>query len=415
MLEEYFSAPKTLRRLRTGPSAPYIDGFAATLQENGYSVASAVRYLRAAVHLGHFLDSRGMSFSAIDVGISESFRQHLPRCRCPLSNGGIINHHVVFGVKRFHQYLTQLGVCPSEPAPVIEPNEPPLIADFRHWLEVHRGAAPPTVKQYCRGAGELLNALGADPDRWDARQVRTLFIGPTDQGGAATAEKRVTAVRAFLRYLIAQGQCPTDLDKAVPVQAHWRLASLPRCLTSEQLEQLVAACEGDSCNRRRDRAIILLLARLGLRAGDVASMRLVDLEWDNATVRICGKGRYEVRLPLPQDVGEAVIGYLQCRPSGVHSDKLFLRTIAPFGPFVSGDGVSSVVKRALQRAGVKSPAKGAHLLRHTAATEMLRQGIALEQTGLVLRHRGVDTTAYYAKVDMALLKQVAQPWPEVLR
>jgi site-specific recombinase XerD len=415
MLEEYFSAPKTLMRLRTGSSAPYIDGFAASLQENGYSAASAVRYLRAAAHLGHFLDSTGKSFAAIDAGISESFRRHLPNCCCPLSNGGIINHHVVFGVKRFHRYLAQLGVCPSEVAGVTQPSEPPLIAGFRHWLEVHRGAAPPTVKQYCRGAGELLNALGADPSQWDALQVRGLFLDPADQGGAATVERRVTAVRAFLRYLITQGQCQADLDQAVPVQAHWRLASLPRCLTSEQLERLIAACNGGSCNRRRDRAIILLLARLGLRAGDVARMRLVDLEWDSATLRICGKGRYEVRLPLSQDVGEAVIGYLQCRPSGVQSDKVFLRTIAPFGPLAGGDGVSSVVKRALERAGVKSPAKGAHLLRHTAATEMLRQGVPLEQIGSVLRHRGVDTTAYYAKVDMALLKQVAQPWPEVLR
>jgi site-specific recombinase XerD len=415
MLEEYFSAPKTLRRLRTGPSAPYIDGFAAMLQENGYSVASAVRYLRAAAHLGHFLDSRGMSFAAIDAGISESFRRHLPDCCCPLSNGGIINHHVVFGVKRFHQYLVQLGVCSGTPTPVTEPSESPLVTSFRHWLEVHRGAAPPTVRQYCRGAGELLDALGEDPDRWDARQVRALFVGAADPGGAATVEKRVTAVRAFLRFLITQGQCPANLDQAIPAQAHWRLAALPRCLTSEQLERLVAACEGDACNRRRDRAIILLLARLGLRAGDVAGMRLVDLEWENAAVRICGKGRYEVRLPLPQEVGEAVIGYLQCRPSWVQSDKLFLRTIAPFGPLACGDGVSSVVKRALGRAGVKSPAKGAHLLRHTAATEMLRQGIPLEQIGSVLRHQGVDTTAYYAKVDVALLKQVAQPWPEVLR
>lgn len=415
MLEEYFSAPKTLRRLRTGPSAPYIDGFAAALRENGYSAASAIRYLRAAAHLGHFLASRGLSFAAIDAGILERFRRHLPDCCCPLSNGGTVNHHVVFGVKRFHRYLVQVGVCPGEAVGVNEPSEPPLIADFRHWLEVHRGAAATTVKQYCRGAGELLDALGADPGRWDARQVRTVFLGPADQSGAPTVAKRVTAVRAFLRYLIAQGQCPTDLDQAVPIQAHWRLASLPRSLTSKQLEQLIAACEGDSCHRRRDRAIILLLARLGLRAGDVARMRLGDIEWDSATLRICGKGRYEVRLPVPQDVGEAVIDYLQCRPNGVQSDKLFLRTIAPFGPFVSGDGVSSVVTRALARAGVKSPAKGAHLLRHTAATEMLRQGVPLEQIGSVLRHRAVDTTAYYAKVDMALLMQVAQPWPEVLR
>ncbi len=305
-----------------------------------------------------------MSFADIDAGISETFRRHLPSCRCPLSNGGKINHHTFFGVKRFHHYLLQLGVCPSEPAPAAEPSEPTFITGFRHWLDVHRGAAQPTIRQYCRGASELLDALGDEPSRWDAQQVRAFFLARADRGGAATAQKRVTAVRVFLRYLIAQGQCPADLDRAVPVQAHWRLASLPRCLTPEQLERLVAACEGDSPNRRRDRAMILLLARLGLRAGDVASMRMVDLDWDNATVRVCGKGRYEVRLPLPQDVGDAVIRYLECRPGVTESDKLFLRTIEPFRPFVCGDGVSSAVRRALDRAGVNRPAKGAHVLRH---------------------------------------------------
>ena len=306
MLENYFSAPKTLKRLRTGPSAPYIDGFALTLQENGYSVGSAIRYLRAAAHLGHFLDVRGMSFTDIDAGISETFRRHLPSCCCPLSNGGTINHHVVFGVKCFHHYLLQLGVCPSESTPTPEAIEPTPITGFRHWLEVHRGASPPTIKQYCRGASELLDALSDDLGRWDVHQVRAFFLQRADQGGAATAEKRVTAVRMFLRYLIAQGQCPTGLDRAVPMQAHWRLATLPRCLTSDQLERLIAACEGNSPNRRRDLAIVLLLARLGLRAGDVANMRTVDIEWDNATVQVCGQGRYEVRLPLSQEVGDAL-------------------------------------------------------------------------------------------------------------
>jgi len=181
-------------------------------------------------------------------------------------------------------------------------------------------------------------------------------------------------VRAFMRYLIAQDHYRADLDQAVPTLAHWRLAALPRCLSSEQVERLIAACEGDSPRRVRDRAIILLLLRLGLRAGDVAGMRITDLEWDNATLRVSGKGRYEVCLPLPQEVGDAVLRYLECRPEVARSDKLFVSNIAPFGPFVSGDGVSSVVKRALARADVKAPAKGAHLLRHTAATEMLRQG-----------------------------------------
>ena len=144
-------------------------------------------------------------------------------------------------------------------------------------------------------------------------------------------------------------------------------------------------------------------------------MRIGDLEWDNATVRVSGKGRYEVRLPLPQDVGDAILRYLECRPGIARTDKLFVSNIAPFGPLVSGDGVSSVVKRLLARAGIEAPTEGAHLLRHTAATQMLRQGASLEQIGSVLRHQGVDTTAYYAKIDAALLRQIAQPWPEVLR
>jgi integrase len=159
----------------------------------------------------------------------------------------------------------------------------------------------------------------------------------------------------------------------------------------------------------------LLLVRLGLRAGDLASLRLSDVEWKTGTLRVLGKARYEVRLPLPQDAGEALLRYLESRPRFAGSDHVFLRSIAPRRPFISGDAISSVVKHALKRAGINSPAKGAHLLRHTAATQMLRHGLPLAQIGMVLRHRGIDTTAYYAKVDSALLRQIAQPWPEVIQ
>jgi len=134
---------------------------------------------------------------------------------------------------------------------------------------------------------------------------------------------------------------------------------------------------------------------------------------NNGTLQVTGKGRYQVRLPLPQDVGDALLGYLECRPTRIDTDHVFIRSIAPCRPFASGDGVSSVVKQALKRANIDAPAKGAHLLRHTAATEMLRNGVPLDQAGLVLRHRSIDMTAYYAKADVALLQQIAQPWPEV--
>jgi integrase len=156
-----------------------------------------------------------------------------------------------------------------------------------------------------------------------------------------------------------------------------------------------------------------MLVRLGLRSGDVAQLRLRDIDWNNGTLQVIGKGRYQVRLPLPQDVGDALLRYLECRSANIHTDHVFVRTIAPCGPFASGDGISSVVKHALKRAGIETPSKGAHLLRHTAATEMLRNGVPLDQAGLVLRHRSIDMTAYYAKADVALLKQIAQPWPEV--
>ena len=141
--------------------------------------------------------------------------------------------------------------------------------------------------------------------------------------------------------------------------------------------------------------------------------RFADINWENGTLQVMGKGRYQVRLPLPQDVGDALLRYLECRPEVDRTDRIFLRSIAPFRAFISAHCVSGVVKRALERAGIKSPVRGAHLLRHTAATEMLRNGVPLDQIGLVLRHRSIDVSAYYAKVDVALLRQIAQPWPEV--
>jgi site-specific recombinase XerD len=289
----------------------------------------------------------------------------------------------------------------------------PLVASFRKWFQRHRGATEATLRQYCRGAADLLNTLGEDLSQWNAQQIRTFLLDRAKQCGKSTAEKLITAMRAFLRYLSFRGLCRIDLDQAVPALAHWRLASLPQCLNSEEVDRLVASCEGSSTRCLRDRAMILLLVRLGLRAGDLARLRLADLEWESGTLRVLGKGRYEVRLPLPQDAGDALLRYLECRPEVIRTDHVFVRNIAPFKPFISGHCVSGVVKRALRRAGVMTAAKGAHLLRHTAATEMLRHGVPLGQIGLVLRHRSIDMTAYYAKVDVALLKQVAQPWPEV--
>jgi site-specific recombinase XerD len=259
----------------------------------------------------------------------------------------------------------------------------------------------------------VLDALGEDVRAWTPEVLRAFLLDRANQCGAETTQKLITSLRAFLRYLSFRGEARPDLDLAIPAIAHWRLASLPRCLSAKELQLLIAACDGDTPARLRDHAIVLMLSRLGLRAGDVAQLRFADINWESGTLQVMGKGRYQVRLPLPQDVGDALLRYLECRPHVEHTDRIFLRCIAPFRPFVSAHCVSGVVKRALERAGIKALVRGAHLLRHTAATEMLRNGVPLDQLGLVLRHRSIDVSAYYAKVDVALLRQIAQPWPEV--
>lgn len=413
MLETYFVAPKTLRRLRSGLSGPYMDGFAGSLEQAGYSHASVLRYLRAAAHLGHCLEQQGHTLTDIDESTAGAFFRHFAICQCPYSTGGKRNHHTYFGAKCFRAYLVGIGVCQDD-APQPETPKPALVDEFRQWLRKQRGVAEPTIKQYSRGAIELIKALGEEPAGWDAKRIRSYFVERTSQCGVGTAEKLVTSLRVFLRYLCADGRCDGDLDDAVPTFAAWRLAELPRHLTTDQVDRLIAACDGCSPQRRRDRAIVLLLARLGLRAGDVAGLRMADIEWGSGTLKVLGKGRYQVRLPLPQDVGDAILNYLECRPPIENDDHVFIRSVAPRKPFVRGDGVSSIVRSAMKRAGIVTPAKGAHVLRHTAATEMLRHGVPLDQIALVLRHRGIDTTAYYAKSNVNLLKQIAQPWPEVL-
>jgi integrase len=181
-------------------------------------------------------------------------------------------------------------------------------------------------------------------------------------------------------------------------------------VSAEVVQRIIDACDSNRPDGARDRAILLLLARLGLRGGDIVRMRLSDIDWANARVQVAGKGRREVRLPLPQEVGDAILAYLRARRAVVGCDRVFLRSRAPWRPLAESSGVSCIVKRAIARAGVSAPTRGAHLLRHSAATAMLREGISLPSIGIVLRHRSVETTSHYAKVDVELLRSVAQQW-----
>jgi site-specific recombinase XerD len=260
----------------------------------------------------------------------------------------------------------------------------------------------------------LLKTVEDDPRTFDAENLRKFVLERSQHWGWASVKHCTTALRMFLRFLIAEGKCAAGLDGAIPVLAHWRLSSLPRHLQSEEVERIINACNPTSPVGRRDRAIVLLLARLGLRAGDIVQLRLGDIDWKGARIHVCGKGRHQTWLPLTQEVGQAVAAYLQDGRPRTDTDALFIRSYAPFRAFASHTAVSVIVAEAMRRSGVICPSRGAaHVLRHSVATSMLRQGASLQEIAAILRHRSIETTQIYAKVDVTTLRQIAQPWPEV--
>lgn len=407
MLDKYFESLFTLEQLRNSPNGLWLDEFARSLHEDGYSWWTGRTYLRAAHHLGHFLERRNVTIVAVQPDTIADFRRHLKRCRCPKPRGRK-SEDTVRGAKCFLRYLWTAGVVPQ---PERQP-WPPLVQGFRHWLSRHRGASERTRSVYGAAAVELLRELGNDPGQYDAKRLRAFLLDRAHRRGVGGTKAISSALRMFLRYLAAEGKCQPGLDAAIPAIAGWRLASLPRCLSVAEVEQLLTSCDLTLPMGLRDRAVVLLLARLGLRASDVAGLRFADIDWIDGSILVKGKGRREARLPLPQEVGDAILAYLEHRPRVVN-EKVFLRCVAPFRA-LPGSSVSQIVSRNMRRAGVTASSYGSHILRHTAATEMLRRGVSLYDIGSVLRHRSTDMSAYYAKVDMELLKQVVQPWPEVL-
>jgi site-specific recombinase XerD len=216
-----------------------------------------------------------------------------------------------------------------------------------------------------------------------------------------------------VRYLIAEGLCPAGLDACIPALAHWRLSSLPRYLQADEVERVIASCSSSSAGLR-DRAILLLLARVGLRAGDILRLRLSDLDWQEATIRVAGKGRRQTLLPMTQEIGDAIATYITKSRRPIDNDTLFIRSRAPFRAFASHCAISVIVAQAMRRADVRCPSRGAaHVLRHSIASSMLRHGASLQEIASVLRHRSIATTEIYAKVDVVGLREIAQPWPEV--
>ncbi len=399
--------------MEPGHLRPLIEAFADHLSDLGHTRLTVSGYHDSARHFAEWLRRCGIDVVAVDDQIITRFAHH--RCRCP---GGRrcdrLSKKYVNRIRRFVRFLTTIGAVPMAEAKPPSPVNV-LVADFQVWLRRHRGISERTISRHGLMIMRLMPALGDDPALYNAGLVRRVILDEAKSNTPVHIKTMTTALRGYLRFLAAQDACLPWLDQAIPTIPQWRLSALPRYLPATEVERLIAACDLTQLCGIRDRAILLLLARLGLRAGDILDMRLDDVAWAEGTLRVRGKGRQESRLPLPQDTGDALLDYLDRARPPIDDARIFLRSSAPYRPFTQSSAVSSVIRRALKRAGITNPpSMGANLLRHSAATTMLRQGMSLDAVGAVLRHRSADTTAHYAKVDIAMLRQVAQPWPEAV-
>jgi len=281
-------------------------------------------------------------------------------------------------------------------------------------MRQQRGVSDTTLSIYRFELRAFLTELGENPRMYDARNLRRFVLAKSRHSGWASTRKSICAIRMFLRFLISQGRCPASLYASVPSFVHWRLSALPRYLQPDQVEQIIASADPKTPIGSRNRAIFLLLARLGLRGGDIVRLRLGDLDWKEGAIRVSGKGRRETVLPMSQEVGDALAAYIKDHRGPVDTDAVFVRSSAPYRAFIESGAISIMVARAMRSVGIESPKPGAaHVLRHSVASSMLRGGVPLQEIAAVLRHRSLRTTEIYAKVDVVSLRQVAQPWPEV--
>jgi site-specific recombinase XerD len=378
--------------------APHVDAFKTWLRKKGYREVTITEVVRLLACWAEWICAAGFDLDTIGAGFDAS---------AAIFKGGRTVRAPRGAAALFVSFLREQAVIPTPERPPSAEETWPLLAAFRNWMREQRGVTNSTLDTYQSTLVDLLAALGDNPSTYTARAVRTFVLDRAKPHGRGRAQGIVVATRAFMRYLIATGQCSVGLDHAVPDFANWQLASTPRYLNAADLDRVFTACDGK--DRRRDRAIILLLARLGMRASEVANLTLTQIDWVNGSLTVAGKSRREERLPLTQDVGDAIIAYIEHARPHVPTQRLFITDIAPVAP-LSRVAIKCIVRRALDRAGIDSAHRGAHVLRHSAATAMLRHGVSLAGVGAVLRHRSPGMTAHYAKVDIALLSEIAQPW-----
>jgi site-specific recombinase XerD len=408
MLDTHVSTPVTTRRLRIGPAADHIDAFADWLHHTGYKPVSVIGLLRSLAGWTDWMITNKFTAENLLAGF-EACKLALQKQPRVLRSRGP-NHHSLTAAALFIRFLQSHGALPLPITPPAVCERWPILGEFRLWMRGNRGLTETTMDVYQYTLVALLEGLGAEPRTYSAEALRDFVLDRARPHGIERAKSIVVAVRSFLRFLAVTGRCTPGLEHAIPGFASWQLSSVPRFLPAEDVEQVIDSCTNYRFGLR-DKAVLLLLARLGLRASEVAQLKFADVDWRKGCITVCGKARRRESLPLPQEVGNAILLYLKQGRPHLRVPEIFTSVLAPIRPLTRA-AVTHIVRSALDRAGIKAPVNGAHVLRHSAATSMLRNGALLASVGAVLRHRSPMTTAHYAKVDFCLLSEIAQPWPE---
>ncbi len=412
MLEQFFTLPAIVRGHRHGLLGPYLDSFTAELASLGYPRQTVRLQCCGIRDLGRWLERNGLGVRDVSNEIVTEYLEDRRRRDRFRGVGGRV-------VRLFVNHLQQQGVV-AIPKWVGEASAlEQLVGRYTAHLAVQRSVVSATVDIYVPFVRRFLTERFGEGllclPELAASDVSGFVLRWAHSQSPGRAKLMVTALRSFLRFLLAAGEIEVDLAAAVPSVANWRQSTVPKYLSTEQVERVLQACDLRTAPGRRNYAVLLLLARLGLRAGEVVALELDHLDWRSGEIKIHGKGSFHDRMPLLPEVGRALANYLRRDRPRCATRRLFVRARAPYCGFASSAAITTIVGRALCRAGLAPPLRGAHVLRHSLATGMLRAGASMAEIGQVLRHRSSSTTEIYAKVDFDALRDLARPWPTTER
>jgi site-specific recombinase XerD len=396
-----------------GPWARYQNTFTTLIKNLGYAPGSIQNQTQLINRFAEWLRRR-QTETKIHC-LDETMVQRFLRSQ---QNPSSVRRGDTATLHRFLYVLRQQGVVPPPKKTPLSPRQR-LINNYQMYLLEERGLTQATVVNNAGFINQFLSARfrkgQLSLSQLHAPDVTSFVRHQAHKLSPGRAQLLVTALRSFLRYLLHQGKIKTDLAVCVPTVARWSFSMLPKFLPACSVEKVLARSDRRSPLGRRDYAILLLLARLGLRACEVVALNLEDIDWENARISIRAKGGRWNQLPLPRDVGKALALYLRHGRPSCACRRVFIRDRAPRRQFAGSQSICTVVRGALDRAGVESARKGAHLFRHSLATSMIRQGASLDEIGELLCHRSPNTTAIYAKVDLPALRVLALPWPGGIR